>query len=59
MANKELHDEIEVAVGVLYSKLYKLRQAKRYQEEYDIMGTLINMLSKDRQHIRQNYPIEI
>lgn len=50
---------IEDAVGELYRGYYFLREAKQYQTEYDAMGTLINMLSKDRQHIRATYKIEI
>jgi len=45
-------DPVEVAIGKLYQEFYKLRLAGKYQEEYDAMGTLINMLSVDRQHMR-------
>lgn len=50
---------IEEAIGNLYRGYFKLRQEKRYQEEYDSMGTLINMLTKDRQHLRSKYEISI
>lgn len=50
---------IEDAIGQLYGAYFKLRQAGEYQNEYDSMGTLISMLSKDRQHIRQTYKVKI
>jgi hypothetical protein len=46
---------IENAVGELYRGYYLLRQQKRYQEEYDSMGTLMDMLLKDRDYIRKTY----
>jgi hypothetical protein len=53
------NDQIEKAVGELYSAYFKLRQAKQYQEEYDSMGTLLNMLMKDRQELRQKYKVNV
>ena len=50
---------IENAIGELYRGLFILRKEQKYQEEYDAMGSLINMLSKDRQYLRENYKIEI
>lgn len=49
---------IEDAVGKLYQGYFKLRQAKSYQEEYDSMGTLMNMLMKDREHLRNTYGVK-
>lgn len=49
---------IENAVGALYRGFFQLRQAKLYQEEYDAMGTLLNMLMKDRQHLREKYNVD-
>jgi hypothetical protein len=46
---------IENAVGELYRGYYLLRQQKRYQEEYDSMGTLMDMLLKDRDYLRKTY----
>lgn len=46
---------IESAVGELYRGFYRLRQAGQIQDEYDHMGTLMNMLMKDREHIRQKH----
>lgn len=48
----------EQAVGDLYRGYFLLREAKKYQEEYDSMGTLMNMLMKDRQHLREKYKLE-
>ena len=49
---------IENAVGELYRGFYKLSQSKQYQEEYDSMGSLLNMLMQDRQHLRKTYKVE-
>lgn len=46
---------IDNAVGELYRGYYLLRQQKRYQEEYDSMGTLMDMLLKDRDYLRKTY----
>jgi len=52
-------NEVENAVAALYVTFYRLRKAEQYQEEYDAMGTLINMLSRDRAHIRKTYKVTI
>jgi hypothetical protein len=52
---EQLEIEIEETVGKLYMKLYELRQLKEYKREYDIMGTIIDMLSEDRVFMRENY----
>jgi hypothetical protein len=52
---EELELEIEETIGLLYSKLYELRQLGEYQKEYDILGTLSHMLIEDRQFLRENY----
>jgi hypothetical protein len=46
---------IEDAVGELYRGFYQLRQSKQFKEEYDSMGSLMNMLQQDRAYIRKNY----
>lgn len=56
---EKLELQVEEAVGQLYAALYKLRQAKLYQEEYDIMGTVIRMLIQDREHLRNKYAVNI
>jgi hypothetical protein len=45
-------DPVEVKIGELYVEFYRLRKAGRYQDEYDVMGTLIKMLTQDRAHLR-------
>lgn len=47
---------VEEAIGALYVMLYRLRQDGEYQEEYDVMGTIINLLSVDRSDMRRKYP---
>jgi hypothetical protein len=49
---------IENAVGEVFRGFYHLRQQKRYQEEYDSMGTLMDMLLKDRDYIRKTYLVK-
>lgn len=46
---------LEKAIGVLYSEFYKLRKAEAYQEEYDAMGALLDMLMKDRAFLREKH----
>ena len=56
---EQLELQIEELVAKVYWKFYQLRQLKEYQLEYDIMGTLINMLMQDRQTIREKYGDQI
>lgn len=49
---------IETAIGELYRGYFKLRNEKKYQEEYDAMGVLLNMLTADRQLLRTKYKVE-
>lgn len=49
---------IENAVGELYRGFFKLRQSKQYQEEYNSMGSLLNMLMQDRQYLRKTYKVD-
>lgn len=51
-------DPLEIAVGNLYVQFFKLRQEKRYQEEYDAMGVLLGMLQTDRQHLREKHGVK-
>ena len=55
----EIESIIENAVGELYRGLFRLRDSKQYQREYDTMGTIINMLMKDRDHIRRTYKVNM
>ena len=49
---------IEDGVANVYIGLFRLRNAGLYQEEYDSMGALLNMLQQDRQHMREKYKVE-
>lgn len=50
---------IECGVGELYRGFFRLRQAGEYQREYDTMGAVIDMLMKDRQHLRTTYKVNV
>lgn len=52
-------DFVEEAVGELYTAFYRLRKADRLQEEYDDMGTLMDMLAKDREQMRVKFKGQI
>lgn len=54
----DANEIIEQAVGKLYLGFYKLRSTERYQDEYDQMGVLMNMLMTDRQYLRAKYNLE-
>ena len=45
--------KIEAAVGSLYSALYQLRSSNQLQREYNTLGVLIDMMSKDRVELRK------
>ena len=50
---------IEQSVGEMYRGFFRLRNLKEYQEEYDTMGVIINMLQADRQVLREKHGVEI
>lgn len=52
---EDIELQIEETIGQLYYHFYQLRQLREYQREYDIMGTLINMLMEDRKLLREKY----
>jgi hypothetical protein len=53
----EIEEIIENGVGELFRGFYRLRESEQYQREYDTMGTIINMLMQDRDHLRKNYKV--
>ncbi len=56
---EELNEQMEHAVGELYKVFFRMREAGHYQDEYESMGTLLNMLTEDRQHLRVKYGVKI
>jgi hypothetical protein len=50
---------IEEGYAKMMIGFYHLRKAGLVQEEYDQMGTIINMLAEDRQHIRKTFEVNI
>lgn len=50
---------VEQCIGELYAAFIRLRQAGKIKEEYESMGTLMDMLAKDRDHIRKIHAKEI
>lgn len=55
----EIEQIIEVGLGELFRGFYRLRESGQYQREYDTMGIIIDMLSKDRQFIREKYKVNV
>lgn len=53
----EINEIIENAVGELYRGFFRLRKSEQYQREYDTMGSIINMLMRDRDHLRKTYKV--
>lgn len=53
----EIEEIIENGVGELFRGFFRLRESEQYQREYDTMGTIINMLMQDRQHLRKTYKV--
>jgi hypothetical protein len=50
---------IEQSVGEMFRGFFQLRKLKEYQEEYDTMGVIINMLMQDRQVLREKHGVKI
>ena len=50
---------IEQSLGEMYRGFFQLRELKEYQEEYDAMGVIINMLMTDRQFLLKNHGVKI
>lgn len=50
---------IEQSLGEMYRGFFRLRNLKAYQEEYDTMGVIIDMLMQDRQVLREKHGVEI
>lgn len=48
---------IENSVGELFRGIFRLNENKEYQEAYDVMGAVINMLVESRQHLRETQTI--
>lgn len=55
----EIEKIIENGVGEIYRGFYRLRQAGEYQEEYDSMGAILNMLMQDRMHLLKTQKVKI
>lgn len=53
----EIDSIIENAVGELYRGFFRLRKSEQFQREYDEMGIIINMLMRDRDHLRKTYKV--
>ena len=51
--NTVAEHRLEKAVGEIYAALYQMHEAKMYQQEYDSICTIINMLTEDRLHFLQ------
>ena len=53
----EIEAIVENAVGELYRGFFWLRTTEQFQREYDTMGTIIDMLMKDRDHLRKTHKV--
>lgn len=51
----EAENLIEDGWALMATWFYKLRKAKRYQEEYNELGIIMNMLMEDRKFLRETY----
>lgn len=60
---EEPEDEIEAIIenGVmeLYLGFFRLRESGQFRREYDTMGSIINMLTADREYLRKSQKIKI
>ena len=51
-------DSVEDVIGALYTQLYRLRKSGNYQEEYEVMQALSNMLIRDMAFLREKYIVD-
>jgi hypothetical protein len=56
---EKAHQIVEEAVGEMYRGFFCMREMKEYQEEFDTMGAIINMLMTDRQFLLKNHAVKI
>jgi hypothetical protein len=49
---------IEQGVGEIYRGFFRLRELQEYQEEYISMHTIMHMIMKDLQHLREKYNVK-
>ncbi len=56
---EELNEQMEHAVGELYKVFFRMREAGFHQDEYDAIGTILNMLTEDRQVLQVKYGVKI
>lgn len=59
MPNDEIENIIEKGVGELYRGLFQLRQSQQYQREYHTLGTIISMLTADRNYLIEVYNVNV
>jgi len=59
LTDNEADALIEEGYAKMMTGFYRLRKAGLIQDEYDQMGVIITMLSEDRQHIRENYKVNV
>lgn len=55
---QKIEEKVEQAVGNLYAALYNMRKAGMYQEEYDAMGAVIQMMIQDRDVLRLKHGVK-
>jgi len=55
---EKANEIIENGVAEIYRGFFRLREMGEYQEEFDNMGALLNMLMKDRQHLIEKYKVK-
>jgi hypothetical protein len=56
---KKANEIIENGVAEIYRGFFRLREMGEYQEEFNAMGALLNMLIEDRQHLIKKYKVEM
>jgi hypothetical protein len=53
----EVEKILENGFSEIYRALFRMRERKEYQREYDAMGTVISILMTDREFMRKKYEI--
>ena len=57
MINKTVQELFEDGFSEIMLGAYKLRKEGKYQEAYDELGVVLNLIMQDRQELREIYKV--
>jgi hypothetical protein len=57
MINKTVQELLEDGFSEIMLAAFKLRKEGKYQEAYDELGVVLNLIMQDRQELREIYKV--